>query len=185
MRGLDRRLGILVLLLVIVGGGWFGRGRVLGMVDLARDRFSHENVYATKFTASSEARGHPAKAANDGAPNVYWSPRPTKSAVGESVTLGLKTPVRLAYINIFNGPTSEGGKPFTAVPRATAVRVSMTQSDGKVVERILRLKDVAGAQPFHIGVDEVKSVKVTVLGTSAARSDKRVALGEVELVKRS
>lgn len=185
LRGLDRRIGILVLLLVIVGGGWLARERVLEVVDLARDRFSHEIVHATTFSASSEARGHPAEAANDGAPNIYWSPRSTGANEGESVTLGLPAPVRLAYVNIFNGPSSEKGKPFLAAPRLSAVRLSMMRSDGQVEERTVELRDAPGGQDFHIGVNDVASVKVTVLGAYGAKSDKRVALGEVELFKRT
>jgi hypothetical protein len=185
MRGLDRRLGILVLLVVIVVGGWFGRARVAGVVDLARDRLSQEIVHATRFAASSEARGHPAEAVNDGAPNSYWSPRSTGTARGESVTLGLAAPVRLAYVNIFNGPSSEKGKSFLATPRVSVVRLSMTRSNRQVVQRTIELRDAPGGQEFHLGVDDVRSVKVTVLGAHGAKSDKRVALGEVELFKRT
>jgi hypothetical protein len=180
-----------VLLLVIVGGGWFGRARVADAVDWARDRTSQEPVHATTFAASSQARGHPAAAVGDGAPNRYWSPARAGTAKGESVTLRLENPVRLAYVKIFNGPSSEPGKAFLATARLSTVQLTMAKAGGGGETQTITLKDSPGGQDFHVGVNDVVSVRLTVLGAygakgaDGAKGAPRVALGEVELFRRS
>jgi hypothetical protein len=185
-RGLDRRAGmVLLLLLVLAAGGWVGRGRVQDGVDLVRDRIAVDHVNATAFTASSAARGHPAEAVGDAAPNRYWSPRRTGAATGEFVTLRLEAPVRLAYVKIFNGPSSEPGEAFLATARLRTVQLTMTQADGGAETRRIDLKDAAGGQDVHVGVDDVVSLRVTVVRAYGADRSHRVALGEVELFRRS
>ncbi len=173
-----------MLLAAIVAGGWFGRVRAVEAVGFARDRISHEIVLPEAFAASSASRGHAAKTVGDGAPNQYWSPRPTGTAAGEFVTLDLEEPIRLAYITLYNGPTSEPGKAYHATARVHKVELTMTRPDGGTETQRIRLVDVAGAQNFHVGVDDVVSVRLTIRAAYGAGPNHRVALGEVELFKR-
>jgi ribosomal protein L40E len=184
-RGRRRALRLLAVVAALLAVGWFARPYVGLVADLARDRMSNEIVRPSGFAASSAARGHPAKAVGDGAPNQYWSPATTGAATGQFVTLTLPSPIRLAYVNIYNGPTSQKGKAYQATARVGTLKLTMTRVDGGVETQTIPLRDTPGEQHFHVGASDVVSVRLTVMTAYGAGPDQRIALGEVELFKRS
>ena len=184
-QGRRRAFRLAAILTALLAVAWFARPYVAGTVNLVRDRISNEIVRPSGLTASGSAEGHPATAVADGAPNQYWSPAVSGGAKGQYVTLRMAGPVRLAYIKVYNGPSSQPGKDYQATARVDTLELTMTQRGGAVQTRSITLKDAPGEQNFHVGVSDVVSVRLTIASAFGARADRRVALGEVELFKRS
>lgn len=139
------------------------------------------------LAASSAAKGHPASAVNDGAPNVYWAPAAVgPKAVGQSVTATFAAPFRLVYLRVFDG-ASDQLKDYLAASSVQEVDVTLAQQGGGHVVKRFTLADKPGSQDLHVAVDNVTGVTFTIDSIythDQAGASAPVALGELEFLAR-
>ncbi|WP_229403217.1 zinc ribbon domain-containing protein [Micromonospora okii] len=184
-RGLLRRLlAVLVVLLLLAGAAWavvrFG-GPV---VDAIRDRTAKpEAVLPTSVTASSEARGHPARSTVDGLNNRYWSPATDRPATGQYVELTFDPPIRLMDLIVHAGASPQQDE-FVRQGRPAELTMTTWTRDGASRTERLRLTDRPGPQTFHRVRGGVARLRLTIGASYGEERGRRVALAEIEVFRR-
>jgi hypothetical protein len=181
---LRRLLAVLAVLVLLAGAAWavvrFG-GPV---VDAIRDRTTTpEPVLPTSVTASSEARGHPARSTVDGLNNRYWSPATDRPAEGEYVELTFDPPIRLMDLIVHAGASPQQDE-FVRQGRPAELTMTTWTRGGESNTERLRLTDRPGPQTFHHVTGGVARLRLTIGASYGAEPGRQVALAEVEVFRR-
>ncbi|MEU5026050.1 NADase-type glycan-binding domain-containing protein [Streptomyces milbemycinicus] len=178
------RLLLPVVLLVLAAAAWFGRGQLSELFTFTQDRTSDPKpLHADQFRGSSQAPGHTAHAAFDGYNNKYWAPATGGPADGQYLEADFDQPVRLLKLLITSGSSAKEAE-FLTQARPSELTVTLVSSEGKRSSKTLKLNDKPGQQTFDVPGTEVTRVRLTVGGAYGVRSDRRVAIAEVEFFGR-
>ncbi|WP_127573060.1 zinc ribbon domain-containing protein [Georgenia faecalis] len=174
----------LVVLALLVGGGWVFRDRIADGYAAALDRISGDTevVPLHEVGFSSEAEGRLATQARDGVVDRSWAPAPLgEAAAGEWVQFAFDEPFRLVHVLVTSG-NSDDEEVRRTEGRPADIRLEMHTTGGtEPVVRNVRLEDTGGAQTVSVGgVDDVEAVRVTILSAYGATPEVPVALAEVE-----
>ncbi|MFG2333308.1 discoidin domain-containing protein [Streptomyces sp. NPDC048604] len=174
----------LLVLVALGAAGYAFRGEAGRAVEAVRDRTSKtEQVHATKVTASSARKQHPAALAVDGTTDKHWTPARPGAAEGEYLEATFAAPIRLLDLVVHPGSSPVAEK-FLTQARPGSLSVTVTSSDGRTTVRTVRLADVPGPQRFHLPVSDAVRVRLTVRSTYGAGNERYLALAEVEFFKR-
>ncbi|MEU9319756.1 zinc ribbon domain-containing protein [Streptomyces sp. NPDC048295] len=182
--GSGRALRRTVLVLVVVGLLFAGfllvpAGRYV--FEDVRDKLGGTaEISPTGVTASAQAPGHPASAAVDGLTNKYWG-APT---LGSSLTCTFDKPFRLVGVVVYPGVSTEPEE-FRKGARPTRADVIITSADGEVHEKTMTLTDKPGRQTMRTGISDVVSVRLVLRAASGQGAGRPIAIGEVEIFKRT
>ncbi|MES4905594.1 discoidin domain-containing protein, partial [Streptomyces sp. NPDC000395] len=178
------RLMLPVVLIVLAAAAWFGRGQLSEVFTFTKDRTSDPKpLHADQFRGSTQAPGHPARAAFDGYNNRYWAPATGGPADGQYLEADFDQPVRLRKLLITPGSSAKEAE-FLTQARPSELAVTLVSSGGERSTRTVRLNDKPGQQTFDVAGTEVTRVRLTVGGAYGVRSDRRVAIAEVEFFGR-
>ncbi|WP_375386962.1 hypothetical protein [uncultured Amnibacterium sp.] len=170
---------VVAIVLALLVGGYLLRDPLASFAASAVDRvFGVGAVNPSKVTASGSASGHPATAAHDGASNIAWEAAQPGPATGESLTFSFRKPFRLVVLQVLPGAATDQ-QTFLKNGRPTELRVTIERSGAPSVVRTMHLDDQPGPQRLDLGVDQVQTVRVTVL-QSMVPPNARVAIAEVE-----
>ncbi|KXK60165.1 hypothetical protein AWW66_20345 [Micromonospora rosaria] len=168
---------IAALALVVVR---FGRP----VLDTIRDRTATpEAILPTEVTASSEARGHPARSTVDGLNNRYWAPATDQPAAGQYVELTFDPPIRLLDLIVHTGASPQQDD-FVSQARPAELTMTLWTRDGTRTTTPLRLTDRPGPQTFHHVAGDVTRLRLTIGAVYGQERGRRVALAEVEVFRR-
>ncbi|MEE1770303.1 zinc ribbon domain-containing protein [Streptomyces sp. JV185] len=182
--GSGRALRRTVLVLVVVGLLFAGfllvpAGRYV--FEDVRDKLGGTaEISPTGVTASAQAPGHPASAAVDGLTNKYWG-APT---LGSSLTCTFDKPFRLVGVVVYPGVSTEPEE-FRKGARPTRADVIVTSADGEVHEKTMTLTDKPGRQTMRTGISDAVSVRLVLRAASGQGAGRPIAIGEVEIFKRT
>ncbi|MEU5611671.1 discoidin domain-containing protein [Streptomyces sparsogenes] len=178
------RLMLPVVLLVLAAAAWFGRGQLSEVFVFAQDRTSDPKpLHADRFRGSTQAPGHPARAAFDGYNNRYWAPAAGGPGAGQYLEADFDQPVRLRKLLITSGSSAKEAE-FLTQARPSEITVTLVSSEEAHSTRTVKLNDKPGQQTFDVPGTEVTRVRLTIGGAYGARSDRRVAIAEVEFFGR-
>lgn len=174
------RVVLLAILAALLGGGWMARGYYPGLYDAAMDRVQGTEALNPKALQASSARpGHGAPRARDGKSNRYWSP--VGPGKGEFLRARFGEPVRLVYVVIVPGVSSEDEEAFLKTGRPRDVRVVMTRRDGSTRVEDIEVEDTVGPAQFNVATDDVRSVKLEIRSIwPGTVKGSGVAISEVE-----
>jgi hypothetical protein len=174
------RLLLPVLLVVLALAAWFGREQLADLFDFARQQTSdQERLQPDESEASSEADGHPARAAFDAFNNRYWAPAETGQAAGEYLVARFDQPVDVRSLIITPGSSANRDE-FIGQARPAAVSLTLTGEGGEETREEITLRDEPKAQTFEISASDVTSVTITVEAAYGAGPERHVAVAEVE-----
>ncbi|MFJ7201294.1 MULTISPECIES: NADase-type glycan-binding domain-containing protein [unclassified Streptomyces] len=182
--GSGRALRRTVLVLVVVGLLFAGfllvpAGRYV--FEDVRDKLGGTaEISPTGVTASAQAPGHAASAAVDGLTNKYWG-APT---LGSSLTCTFDKPFRLVGVVVYPGVSTEPEE-FRKGARPTRADVIVTSADGEIHEKTMTLTDKPGRQTMRTGISDVVSVRLVLRAASGQGAGRPIAIGEVEIFKRT
>ncbi|GGV85325.1 hypothetical protein GCM10015535_31710 [Streptomyces gelaticus] len=137
-------------------------------------------ISPTGVTASAQAPGHPASAAVDGLTNKYWG----APSLGSSLTCTFDKPFRLVGVVVYPGVSTEPEE-FRQGARPTRADLVITSADGKVHEKTMTLTDKPGRQTLRTGISDVVSVRLVLRAASGQGKGRPIAVGEVEIFKRT
>ncbi|WP_428962793.1 zinc ribbon domain-containing protein [Micromonospora fluostatini] len=181
---LRRLLAVLLVLALIAALALvavrFGRP----VLDTIRDRTATpEAILPTEVTASSEARGHPARSTVDGLNNRYWAPATDQPAAGQYVELTFDPPIRLLDLIVHTGASPQQDD-FVRQARPAELTMTLWTRDGTRTTTPLRLTDRPGPQTFHHVAGDVTRLRLTIGAVYGQERGRRVALAEVEVFRR-
>lgn len=168
-----------VVLLVLGGAAWFGRGWISETAAAFVDRVAAATpVSPVSIVASSSSEGRPPESAYDGFSNTSWAPAPPGAAAGEYLEVVFDEPFRLVSLQMVPG-ASDDPAAFLAEGRPDTLLVTVTKEDGSVVERTITVADQPGSQSWDVGVDDVVGVRFTIGTAHGATDQTHVAIAEV------
>ncbi|MGW2395799.1 NADase-type glycan-binding domain-containing protein [Kitasatospora sp. NPDC001664] len=174
----------LLVLVLLLGGGYLARAQLSAGVEAVRDRIADpQQIHPTAVRASSEQPGHQAALAVDGTNDRSWSPAGEGDARGEYLEVELPSPVRLVDLVLHSG-VSANAEQFLTQARPRALTVTLTAPGGGVTTRTLQLADAPGPQRFRLAVSGVQRLRLTVDGAYGTGPGRRVALAEAEFFRR-
>ncbi|GGM01284.1 MULTISPECIES: zinc ribbon domain-containing protein [Micromonospora] len=179
-----RRLLAVLLVLALLGAVALAVARFAGpVVDAVRDRTATpEAVLPSEVTASSAARGHPARSTVDGLNNRYWAPATDRPATGEYVEFTFDPPIRLLDLIVHTGASPQQDA-FVEQARPAELTMTLSTGDGERASQ-LRLTDRPGPQSFHHVAGGVSRLRLTIQASYGEQRGRRVALAEVEVFRR-
>jgi hypothetical protein len=169
-----------VLLVLLAVAAWFGRDQLADLFDFARDQTSDpEALEPDAAESSSEAPGHPARAAFDGFSNRYWSPEETGRANGEFVVARFDEPVDLTSLIVTPGVSTKRDE-FIGQARPSEISLTVIGENGEETREEISLRDEPEAQTFQVRGDGVTSITLTIEAGYGEDPDRRMAVAEVE-----
>lgn len=173
---------VLVLALVLAGG-WYALSRGGAFVESIKDRTSEKVPRAASdVKASSSASKHGSGKAVDGFTNTSWQAEDEGKA-GDSLTFSFDEPFRVVQLLMFPGASSEDAD-FLKEARPQQVTVVATTEGGDQTSKTWNLADKPGQQTFDLGISDVSKVKLTVDSAYGLKDDTRVAVAEVKFYTR-
>jgi hypothetical protein len=176
-----RRIIVLLVLVVLVVGGFMLFPFAVGLVEGLRDKLSTPApIGPVRTVANAEVPGHPVTAAVDGATNRYWG----APAVGDWAEFGFAQPFRLLGVVIHAGASTRR-EDFDQQGRPTAVDLVVTASDGTTTTLPVSLADQPGPQRTDTGISDVVTIRVVIRGAAGLTPGRHIALGEIEFFQRS
>ncbi|WP_431046350.1 discoidin domain-containing protein [Streptomyces sp. P1-3] len=178
------RLALPLTLLVLAAAAWFARSQLDDVFSFTQDRTGKlEALRPKESRASSEASGHRAGAAFDGFNNRYWAPAEAGPGVGQYLEAEFEEPVRLRKVLITPGSSAKQDE-FLLQARPAELTVTLFSADGKRTTEAVNLKDQPGQQTFDVRGSDVVRVRLTADAAFGARSQRRLAIAEVEFFGR-
>ncbi|MFE1289915.1 NADase-type glycan-binding domain-containing protein [Streptomyces sp. NPDC058751] len=174
-------LAIPLTLALLLGGGYFARPHVSGLIDGLRNRTAKPTPVNPKFAeASSHLKNHGPNLAFDGANNTYWAPAPAGAGAGEELEARFEEPVTLTQLIIHTG-VSVNKDEFLKQARPSVLEVELGGPDGDVEKRRLELEDKPGPQTLDLEGKNVSSVRFVVRsGYGTEAKNRHTAILEVE-----
>ncbi|MEQ4302950.1 hypothetical protein ABNF97_16390 [Plantactinospora sp. B6F1] len=184
--GLVHRIGTLLLAVALLAGLGYGVVRLgASASDAVRDRLADpEPVSPVSVHASSQARSHWAGLVVDGLSNSYWAPAENGAGHGEYVELTFGTPIRLLDLIIHPGVSAQRDV-FLRQARPAQLELTVWTSQNGPATSMLRLADQAGPQTFRRVFPDVVRIRLTVRQSYGSAADRRTAIAEVEIFRRS
>lgn len=183
---------VMLVLLALVGVGlYLSRAAIASTVAQVGDRLSPtEDVKPDGVTGSPDLPEHGPGLVNDDITDTYWaaSPAPNPAvppgpeapaAEAPHLLFTFPEPFRLVHIQMIPGASdiketsSQQGRPLT-------VQVMVTRQDGSETTRVWQLAEKPGIQRFRVGVDDVETVRITILKSRPPLDESMVAVAEVE-----
>ncbi|MFH8371600.1 NADase-type glycan-binding domain-containing protein [Streptomyces sp. NPDC018031] len=178
------RLALPITVLLLAGLAWFARSQLSEVFTFTQDQTAKpEALRPETVRASSEASGHRAGAAFDGFNNRYWAPAAGGPGDGQYLEAEFAAPVRLRKVIITSGSSAKQDE-FLLHARPAGITVTLTTADGDRSTKAINLKDQAGEQTFDLRGSDVVKVRLTSDAAFGARSDRRLAIAEVEFFGR-
>ncbi|CAL9610445.1 hypothetical protein SUDANB106_05632 [Streptomyces sp. enrichment culture] len=175
-----RFLVILAVVAALCAGGLLLLPAGRAVFEDARDKMSRPRpVTPVDIEASAEVPRHPAANTTDGLSNRYWG----APAPGARVTYTFRTPFRLVDLIITNG-ASTSPQEYARQARALRLDLEVTRQDGTRHHEELTLGDKPGPQTFHVGIGDVKTVRLVLRSAVDLTTDRHLALAEVEFFRR-
>ncbi|MGP3966246.1 NADase-type glycan-binding domain-containing protein [Streptomyces sp. 6N223] len=169
-----------VLLVLLAVAAWFGRDQLADLFDFARDQTSDPEPLAPGAAeSSSEAPGHPARAAFDGFSNRYWAPDETGRASGEFLVARFDEPVDLTSLIVTPGVSTRRDE-FIDQARPSEITLTLTSENGEETREEISLRDEPEGQTFQVRASDVTSITLTVRAGYGEDPDRRMAVAEVE-----
>jgi hypothetical protein len=147
-----------------------------------RDRISSKVPVTPKaWRASSSRAGNPPDRLGDRAANKFWAP--TGAPAGAWVEADLPRPVRLLYLVITGGQSSDAIE-FQKQGRPYQVVATLTSEGGRTTSTVLTLRDQAGPQRVTVKGDRVTRVRLTFRSAHGMAAGRFMAVGELEFFVR-
>ncbi|MFG2062684.1 NADase-type glycan-binding domain-containing protein [Micromonospora sp. NPDC048871] len=184
--GVVHRIGTLLLISALLAGLGYGVVQLgTRASDAVRDRIADpEPVSPVSVRGSSQARSHPAELVVDGLSNSYWAPAANGPGSGEYVELAFNTPFRLLDLIIHSGVSAQRDV-FLRQARPAELELTVWNGQGGSETTTLRLADQAGPQTFRRVFPDVMRIRLTVRHSYGGAADRRTAIAEVEIFRRS
>ncbi|MEN3362419.1 MAG: hypothetical protein V7637_6401 [Mycobacteriales bacterium] len=172
--------GVLITAIVLLAGPFrsnVSRGyhKVKGLVST-----QYQPVKAVSASASSAARGHPARNIIDGVKDTAWAEGVRGPGLQESVMINMGRRVDIARIGITPG-ASDNEKKFRATSRPRQIRVEF--SNGR--QQVVTLTDTPTFQQFDVSGSGVDHARLVIVATFPGQSAEDTSIAEIEFFSKS
>ncbi len=139
-------------------------------------------LHPVAATATSQAPGHQAILAIDGATNTSWQSDAPNNGVGQSLIIRFATPTNVNKVGFLDG---DQDTPQAYLTEARPEQIRIASPGPHPYSRVVKLKDEASFQTFTIDATRTSSLVITINSVYPSDQGTNAAIAEVELFVKS